>query len=405
MITTRTTCRVCGSDKLAVLIDYGKLPLAGGFLLPEERHLDTAYPLRLAWCGDCTLMQVLDGIEPDMIFRRYSYAASVTQTVVDHFERMAIELVEQEDAAGRLVVEFGCNDGVLIRPLALAGATVVGVDPSDVARKASRSQGWTLFNDYFTEDVAARILKEYGPARIVTANNTFAHTDDVHTIMHGIDALLADDGVFVFEVHYQGDMLRKVQFDAVYHEHTCYYSLASLDYLMSEYGLDIIDVKQIPMQSGSIRVTAARKDANRKRNAAVDWMIDHEAAWDIGKFVRDVQSCREGLLELIQHFVACERTIAAYGGGGRATTLLNYCQLDAEMIRYIVDMSPLRHGRFVPGVQIPIVAETVFRADRPDYALLTAWTHEAEIVAKESAFLKDGGRFLVPLPETRIVRR
>jgi len=402
-VLTHTRCLVCRSNKLDLLLDYGKLPLAGSFLTPEERGSNEVYPLRLARCAKCTLLQVLDIVPSEAIFRRYSYASSTTRTLSNHFARMGPAIVEAGVAVGRLVVEFGCNDGVLVRPLLAAGANVVGIDPSDVALQASQEQGWTLIHDFFNEMAAARVKEEYGPARIVTGNNVFAHTDDLHGIVRSVATLLEDEGLFIFEVHYQGDLLNLIQFDTVYHEHVCYYSLASLSHLLSEHGMTIVDVLRIPIHSGSIRVTAVRTESGRKPKSVVLQMAEAEKSWDVDLFVRRVEERRVSLQKLVEDLRRAGRRVVAYGAAGRATILLNYCGLGQDSIEYVLDMSPLRYGKLVPGVLIPVVRGEIFQETPPDYAVMTAWNYEAEIVAKEQEFLTGGGRFIVPLPEVRMV--
>jgi predicted TPR repeat methyltransferase len=403
VVSTRHACLACGSEQLDLLIDFGQMPLAGGFLRPEDVEMQAAYPLRLARCNDCTLMQVLDTVEPEVIFDRYSYSSSTTNTLVGHFASVGEELVRLGKAVGKLIVEFGCNDGVLVRPLLKAGAKVVGVDPSDVAESASQEQGWPLFKEYFGKSVAERIRSEYGPARIVTGNNVFAHTDDLHGILEGVTTLLDDKGLFVFEVHYQGDLLALVQFDTVYHEHICYHSLTSLKHLLASHGLTIVAVERIPIHAGSIHVTATRKGLGREVSTQVRRMIKEESAWDIECFVGQVRLRRAEISGLVKDLRSAGRRVAAYGAAGRATILLNYCHLDSGCIDYISDMSPLRFGKLVPGVNIPIVSPEVFSESPPDYALMTAWNYEREIVSKEKKFLAGGGRFIVPLPETRVI--
>ncbi|MEZ4671533.1 MAG: class I SAM-dependent methyltransferase [Anaerolineae bacterium] len=402
-ITTRKTCRVCGSDDLAILIDYGLIPLAGGFLLPEEKEQNVSYPLRLARCNQCTLMQVMDTLPPDDIFRKYSYASSTTKTLINHFQQMALDIVQAADAEGKLVVEFGCNDGVLLRPLRDAGAKVVGVDPSDVALRASRTDGWSLVNDYFNEGTAQQVKDQYGAAQVITANNTFAHTDDLHTIMRGVDCLLADTGLFIFEVHYQGDLIQLVQYDTVYHEHTCYYSLRSLQVLLEQYQFDIVDVMRISIHSGSIRVTAARNASGRAATPFVGGMLADETGWDIARFVQQVNVRRDTLRRLVYDLRGAGKRVMAYGAAGRVTVLLNFCQLGTDLVEAVVDMSPLRYGRLVPGVLTPIIPVDEFHHDLPDYAIMTAWNYEQEIVGKEQSFLASGGYFIIPLPDVRIV--
>lgn len=401
-VTTRTTCRSCGSDRLVLLVDYGQMPLAGGFLTRDELANQAAFPLRLARCVDCTLMQILDVVPPAEIFTQYSYVSSTTRTLVDHFARMGHEIVAQERAAGRLVVEFGCNDGILLRPLIEAGARVVGVDPSDVALRASREDGWPLVQAYFDAVTAAAVRASHGPARIVTGNNVFAHVDDLHAIVGGVTTLLDDEGVFVFEVQYQGDLLALVQYDTVYHEHVCYHSLTALASLLRDHGLRIVDVNRIPIHAGSIRVTAARAGTARQPTPIVHAMMEAETHWSVARFGEQVEARRRTLADLVINLKRAGRRIVAYGAAGRSTILLNFCGLGPDLVEYVVDMSPLRYGKFVPGVSVPIVPPEIFHADPPDYAVMTAWNYEPEIVHKEREYLSRG-RFIVPLPDVRIV--
>jgi hypothetical protein len=291
----------------------------------------------------------------------------------------------------------------LMRPLQKAGAHPIGVDPSDVALQASREQGWTLIQGYFNEDLAIKIRAEHGPARIVVGNNVFAHVDDIHAILRGVTALLEDEGVYIFEVHYQGDLVNTVQFDTVYHEHISYYSLTALVHLLSRHDLKVIDVKRIPIHAGSIRVIAGRQAASRNASQKVAEMLEEEKHLDIDRFIRQVHARRKSIHKLVTDLHQAGRRVVAYGAAGRMTIMLNYCNLGSDLIEYVLDMSPLRQGKIVPGVLIPIVAPEVFQNAFPDYAIMTAWNYEPEIIAKEQDFLKQGGRFIVPLPDVRII--
>lgn len=402
---THRVCRACESPNLELLIDFGNMPLAGGFLRPEEVDtVNIAFPLRLGRCCDCTVMQVLDTIPPEMIFSQYSYTSSTTETLVDHFEEMAGEIVERHHAKGRLVVEFGCNDGILVRPLIRRGACVIGVDPSDVAARASQGQGWTLIQGYFDEAIASQILQEYGPARIIVGNNVFAHVEDIHAFLKGVIALLDSEGVFIFEVHYQGDLVKLVQFDTVYHEHHYYFSVTSLVKLLGKHGLHIIDVERISIHAGSIRVTAARAYSPHSLSSRVEELLEEEKRIDISGFIKQVSNRRDRMRTLVFGLRKAGKRIAAYGASGRMTIMLNYCGFGSNIIDYVVDMSPLRFGKLVLGVLIPIVPPDAFHANPPDYAIMTAWNYEKEILEKEREFLKNGGRFIVPLPEIRILQ-
>lgn len=377
------------------------MPLAGGFVGADDPRLLQRFPLQLLQCRDCTLMQVSETVDPALIFPEYSYASSVNRTLVRHFEGIAEQIFEISGQDG-LVVEFGCNDGVLLSPLVSLGARVVGVDPSDVARRSGDKHGWPLVPAYFGPAVAEDILKEFGPARVITANNVCAHVSDPNTLMEGVALLLADDGFFIFEVHYQGDLIKRTQFDTVYHEHTCYYSLTSIVQLLARHGLEVVDVRNIPIHSGSIHVTAARRNAV-PASESVDRMIRSEQDWDISGFANRVAARKQTLHRLIADLVEGGHRVVAYGASGRATVLLNYCGLGPDLVEHVSDLSPLRIGKSVPGVGIPIVPRSVFRADPPDYAILTAWNYEPEIVADEQSYLEAGGCFIVPLPDIRVV--
>jgi novobiocin biosynthesis protein NovU/D-mycarose 3-C-methyltransferase len=379
------------------------MPLAGGFLTREQLATQASFPLRLARCSECTLMQILDVVPASEIFTRYSYQSSTTHTLSGHFANMATELVTSHDAAGRLVVEFGCNDGVLMRPLIAAGARAVGVDPSDVAARASRDDGWPLVPGYFTSDTATIVRDAHGPAWIITGNNVCAHVDDLHGIVNGVTTLLDDEGLFIFEVHYQGDLLSGVQYDTVYHEHVCYHSLTALQRLLSMHDLKMVDVRRIPIHAGSIRVTAARMGSARTAAPIVGEMLQAERDWQPELFAPQVEARRKTLRDLVVNLRGAGRRVVAYGAAGRATILLNYCGLTPDLVEYVVDKSPLRYGKYVPGVNVPIVSPEPFHDAPPDYAIMTAWNYQAEIVAREQTFLKAGGRFIIPLPEIQLV--
>jgi novobiocin biosynthesis protein NovU/D-mycarose 3-C-methyltransferase len=398
----RETCRICGAGGQELLLDYGRMPLAGGFREPGDSGDCAAFPLRLYRCPHCTLMQVLDLVPADRIFRSYSYASSTTRTLRDHFAAVGPEIVERAGARGELAVEFGCNDGVLMRPLLGAGARALGVDPSDVALRASRERGWPLIPEYFTEDLARRIVSKYGKARLIAGANVFAHMDDIHGVVRAADSLLHDEGHLVLEVHYQGDLISLVQYDTVYHEHLSYFSLRSLSALFRPYGLRIADVRRIPIHSGSIRITVVRERSGYPESPAVRGLEDQERDWDVRRFVRLAGVRRAELRQLVLQLTSDGFRVAAYGAAGRVTILLNYCGLGRDLVDYVVDASPLRHGRRVPGVEVPIAPPERFHAAPPDYAILSAWNYEDEILAKERRYLSHGGKFIVPLPLVRV---
>jgi novobiocin biosynthesis protein NovU/D-mycarose 3-C-methyltransferase len=346
-------------------------------------------------------MQVRESVDPQIIFTTYSYSSSVNRTLAAHFAEMAEVLHGM--ARDGLVAEFGCNDGVLLNPLRKLGARVVGIDPSDVAQRASAENGWPLVRNYFNRETASQVRAEHGPAAVITANNVCAHVEDPNVLMEGVAQLLADDGSFVFEVHYQGDLLADGQYDTVYHEHTCYYSLVSLQKLLARHGLRVVNVRRIPIHCGSIRVTAVREESGKNPDPSVAAMVAEERHLDARGFTERAHRHRLLLRKVIADLVSSGKKVAAYGASGRATILINFCGLGPDLLDHVSDLSPLRYGRVVPGVGVPIRPRSEFRSTAPDYALITAWNYEAEIVRDEREFLAQGNAFIVPLPEIRII--
>ena len=398
----RVTCRVCGSSELDLVLDYGRMPLAGGFFPAEDERSRQVFPMHLVRCEDCTLLQVAETINPETIFSTYSYTSSVNRMLVAHNVELASTLKEMLPREG-LIVEIGCNDGILLKPLVRLDAKVVGVDPSDVAQRAADENGWPFVRGYFDRQKASEIQGRFGPADIVVANNVCAHLDDPNRMVEGVANLLRPDGYFVFEVHYQGDLIETGQYDTVYHEHTCYYSLNSLKWLLEAHGLRIVDVQRIPIHGGSIRVTSVPMASSPPPSLNVQQMLEEEADLDVARFAVFARRHGKLLHDLLANLRRAGKRIVAYGASGRATILLNFCSLGNEFLDYVSDVSPLRYDRVVPGVGVPVLPRERFHEDYPDYALMTAWNYEQEILRDEAEFLNKGNAFIVPLPQIRIV--
>jgi len=407
----RRVCRICGSNNLTVFLDYGNVPLAGGFLTKEQLEEEKLYPLDIAVCLECSLVQIINVVSPEVLFTDYRYLSSVTQTLSQHFREYAEVLrrdVLPKDSS--FVVEIGCNDGVLLKPLQEMGVKALGIDPASNVVEVARQRGLEIINDYFTVVVAERIAVEFGKADVITASNVFAHIDDLDAIMRGVDLLLAPYGTFVVEVHYIVDLIESLQFDTVYHEHLCYYSLHALSTLYHRYGFEIVDVEHLPMHGGAVRVFSQRSHASQGRKSeTLEQMMEYERCLGINtsefyiRFGQQVSQYRDRLLSLLLERKKEGRTLSGYGAAGRATTLLNFCKIDNSMMEYIVDASPFRFGRYVPGVRIPIVPPSTLTERPTDDCLITAWNYRSEIIDKERTYLERGGKFIVPLPQIEIV--
>jgi SAM-dependent methyltransferase len=405
-----TECRICGANNLREFLEFGLMPLAGGFPRPEDAGREKRYPLTVAYCGNCHEVQLLETVSPALLFRDYRYTASTTSTLSRHFAEYAREMKDRFLESGDLVVEFGSNDGVLLRPFLDLGVNAVGVDPASNIVALAEKRGCVVINDFFTVAAAERILAKYGPASLVCANNVFAHIADLHEPLRAVERLLRPDGVFVFEVHYLGSLLESFQYDMIYHEHLFHHSLTALGRLLELHGIEPFEARKVSTHLGSLRVCARFRGG---RPGAADESVarllaeEHERGLDREETFRDfgrvVLRKRDELAGLVGDLTGRGKIIAGYGASGRASVHINYCRFGPDVIPFVLDESPERQGRLIPGMHNPIVPPEDFRRRRPDFALLFAYNYFDEAVRKETAFLRRGGRFILPLPSARVV--
>jgi len=403
----RNSCRLCRSKQITEILDLGFMPLAGDYLLKKDLGKEKFYPLKIYVCNNCLLVQVLHVIKSDTLFRNYHYLSSIGLS--EHFEKFAKETVNKYLKKGDFVVEIGSNDGVLLRPLKKHGIRVLGVDPAKNVADLAIKQGLETWVDYFGKNVAKKIVKEKGKTDAIFANNVLAHIDDLDDVFKGIKQLLKPSGIIVFEVHYLRDLIAKMQYDFFYNEHLSYYTLTSLIPFLEKYGLVIFDVMHLPIHSGSIRVYCKYKtNKNLRTYKRVLLMLNKEKQSRIqniktfNEFTKKVFKHKKNLNNVLLKIKNEGNKIVGYGAAGRGNTLLNFCEIDAELIDYIVDESSERQGRYTPGTHIPIVTPEIFRNDEVKYALLLAWSYKKQITDKEREFINRGGKFILPFPKVHL---
>lgn len=374
-------------------MDLGRVALAGGFLAPEQFHAERTYALHLLFCRDCLALQVAESVPPAELFGRYFYRSSTSRTLREHFAAYAADLAAR--FAPRKVVEIGCNDGAMLRPLTALGIEAVGVDPSEAAREAADGTA-TVLKGYFGPEMAEAI----GQADVVVANNVFAHIEDINGFTAAVRAMLGDAGVFVFEVHYLGDMVRNGQYDAIYHEHRFYWSLLSVEQLLARHGLQVFDVQPQRTHGGSMRFyvapTGARRvlpQVTRLRMAEQFQLLDWAGTYE--RFAAEAIEHRHQMRGLIGRLRKNGHSIAAYGASGRANTMLQWCGMGPGDIEYIVDDCPGKQGLYTPGSHIPIRHPSTLTEREPDWLLATAWTFLDEIADRARGYR---GGLLVPFP-------
>jgi methylation protein EvaC len=411
--TQLLNCRFCSSPNLSKILDFDTMPLAGGFLKKEDIPNEELYPLSLAFCRDCALIFVREVIPPETLFKNYFYFSSAIKTLVTHCESFAVEVIERflKGREKPSVFEIGCNDGVMLKPFAARGVKAVGVDPASNVVASVEQKNFTIIDAFFDEQVGDKVLAEHGQFDAITSSYSFAHIDNMQSVLKGVAKLLKKNGAFMFEVYYLGTMLDEMQYDMIYHEHMSYYSLVAIEKFLAREGMEVFDVKFTPgVRSGAVRFYAQHKEAGRPASAAVyDMRVDEkergfhkeETFADYGAKVAKTRTQMMGTLNRLK---AEGKRIIGYGASGRGTMIMNYCGINTEHLDYIVDDAPAKHGFLTPGTHVEIHPwEKTAQGEQPEYAVLFAWSFMKEVMAKRSEFLSRGGKFIVPLPEVKVV--
>jgi SAM-dependent methyltransferase len=404
------TCRACGGRNLRLGIDLGVLPLANAFLSLERAKDPTPepkYPLRVFYCSDCNLIQLLDIVNRREMFDDYAFLTATSHTSMVHFDRYADQLTRKlELKSGDLVVDIGSNDGTLLKEFKRRGSSVLGIEPARNVANRAVADGIPTLNEYFSQASIERIGRS--KARVVTANNVLSHVGDLHGFVETVSDLLDRRGLFAFEVPWIVDVLQHHNFDIVYHEHLSYFGFHSLSNVFEEHGLELVGVEHFPqIHGGTIRGVAAHIGVFPKQSDTIDRIFhDEEKGADfhaLEHFAKRVREFRPKLSELLRKFKQDGKTIVGYGAPAKATILLNYCSIDGSILDFVSDTTPFKQGKFIPGVRIPIAPPDKFRSAKPDYALLLAWNFKDEILEKEREFLKSGGKFIIPFPDLEVV--
>ena len=403
-------CRSCGADGLRVFLQLGRMPLPDALLRPDQvGGPEPRYPLDVAFCPSCSLVQILEEVEPEELFvDNYLYFSSFSEGLLRHSREHAFRLIEERGLGSEsLVVELASNDGYLLKNFVERGVPVLGIDPAPEQAQAAEAAGVPTLREFFGAEVARRLVAEGKRADVIVANNVMAHTPELNSFVEGISILLADNGVATIENTYIKDLIDHTEFDTIYHEHFCYFSCTAVDKLMRRHGLALVRVEHFPtLQGGTLRWWVAHSDEVEDSARAFLAAEQSEGLTDFvyyEAFGGRVESIRTDLLELLRGLKQDGKSIAAYGAAAKGSTLVNYVGIGPELVDFVVDRNVHKQGLHMPGTHLPIRDPDALLDERPDYVLLLAWNYKDEVMAQQSEYLAGGGRFVVPVPSPQIV--
>ena len=402
-------CRSCGGQDLSVFLSLGEMPLSDGLLAPDDlQRQEPRYPLDVAFCPDCALVQILETVPPERLFGAdYPYFSSFTDALLKHSAaNVAARIAERQLDGSSLVVELASNDGYLLQYYRERGIPVLGIDPAPGPVAAARARGIETLLAFFGRDLAMQLAADGRRADVIHANNVLAHVADTNGFVAGIGALLEDDGTAVIEVPYVKDLIDHGEFDTIYHEHLCYFSVTALARLFQRHGLSLNRVEPLAIHGGSLRLFVGKHErADRsvaeylqaERRAGVD-RLEYYAGFSAG-----VARIRSALVALLARLKRKGARVAGYGAAAKGTILLNFAGLGTEVLEFVADRNVHKQGRYIPGVRLPIVPPGRILEEQPDYLLILPWNFKEEIMGQQAEYRQRGGRFIVPVPEPVIV--
>ncbi|HLE19144.1 MAG TPA: class I SAM-dependent methyltransferase [Syntrophales bacterium] len=404
-------CRFCSKKDIFKFLELGTMALANSFLTREELQSikEPKYPLDVFFCEQCGLVQIGYVVSPDALFKAYIYFSATSDLVHKHADYLAKSFQKRFGLNEKSqVVEIASNDGTVLQYFKKIGVKTLGVEPAKNIAKVAEESGIETFNDFFNDTTSQKIKDKYGAADVILGRHVFAHVPEIHGFVKGLKNLLSDHGAIAIEAPYLIDFIEKNEFDTVYHEHYSYLSVRSMSYLFNRYNMEVFDAERVAIHGGSIIYFIGHKGKHQV-NAGVTDLIKAELGKRLDKketyavFAERASKIKADLLALLKKLKASGKKIAAYGAPAKGNTLLNYCGITADLVEYTVDKSPYKQNLYTPGAHLPVYHPDKLVKDLPDYVLLLAWNFADEILEQQKAYRGKGGKFILPIPEIRIV--
>lgn len=403
------TCRSCGASNLDQVIDLGQQPLANNLLgVADLDRAEPFFPLEVWVCRSCWLMQIAHVVPPVALFSEYVYFSSFSDQMLQHASRAAVRYIsEKKLSASSFVVEVASNDGYFLRNFVQGGVPCLGFEPATNIAAVAQQNGIETLNEFFGKESAGALAANRGQADLILANNVFAHAPDINDFVSGISVLLKQDGWAVIEFPYAMDMVEKVEFDTIYHEHVFYFTLAPLLPLVARHHLQIFHVERIPIHGGSLRIFISHRGAQNVQSSvaeldALEKSRGVDSASYYSDFSNEALAVKSNLVRFLEKQSAAGQHLAAYGASAKGSTLLNYVGEPAKVLEFIADRSTYKQGKFSPGLHLPIVPAETLEMRQPAYALLLTWNFAEEIMRQQHGYSSKGGKFVIPLPKLTI---